>query len=93
MQQINYIFVNDNSSKKAVNAILNTRVSELKRSIFVNAGVNDRASLISELCELRRHYPDAKILGVSEIDPTSAHAPVRVSEAMNALRRELSDLP
>ena len=46
-------------------------------------------NLIDRLVRLRRHHPDAKILGLSELGP---HC-VRPSEAMNALRRELSDWP
>ena len=52
-----------------------------------------RSALIAELCRLRRHWPEAPILGVSELDTSSSHAPVRVNPEMNALRRELSDLP
>lgn len=92
-QQINYIFINDNGSKKAVSAILNSRVSELRHCLVVEIGSKDRTALLSELCELRRHYPDAKILGVSEVDPTAAHAPIRVNPMMNQLRLELSELP
>ena len=35
----------------------------------------------------------ARILGVSELDCSASHAPIRVNAEMNALRRELSDLP
>lgn len=55
--------------------------------------LEQRANLVSELIRLRRHWPDAKILGVSELDLSGSHAPVRVSQEMNQLRRELSDLP
>jgi hypothetical protein len=41
------------------------------------------------LCRLRRHYPNAKILGVGELGEHCVHP----SEAMNELRRELSNLP
>lgn len=46
-----------------------------------------------QLVRLRRHYPDAKILGLSEIDLSSAYAPIKVSPLMNQLRRELRDWP
>jgi hypothetical protein len=45
------------------------------------------------LVELREHWPNAKILGVSELDITSSRAPVRVNPWMNELRSQLSDLP
>lgn len=55
--------------------------------------LKQRNALIAELVRLRRHYPDAKILGLSEIDTSSAYAPIKVSPWMNQLRREMSDLP
>lgn len=73
-----------------------------KCSIFVryngNLNSNDilgqRAALLNLLVELRQHYPDAKILGLSEIDGKGLHSRnINVSDAMNVLRRELSDLP
>ena len=99
MKTVNYILVNETGSENAVRAILGSRVSEIRQCIVVDAGgsveqgAKGRADLISELCRLRRLYPDAKILGVSEIDPSSAHAPIRVNPEMNRLRREMSDLP
>ena len=73
-----------------------------KCSIFVrycgNLNSNDilgqRAALLNLLVELRQHFPDAKILGLSEIDGKELHSRnIIVSDAMNVLRRELSDLP
>ena len=52
-----------------------------------------RSKLLNELVRLRKHWPEAKILGVSELDTSASHAPVRVNPEMNKLRRELSDLP
>lgn len=53
-----------------------------------------RAALLQLLVELRQHFPDAKILGVSEIDGRDLYCKnIIVSDAMNVLRRELSDLP
>lgn len=49
-------------------------------------------ALIHVLLLARRHYPEAKILGLSEIQP-EAHCHIRPCAAMNVLRRELSDLP
>ena len=51
-----------------------------------------RAKLIRLLVELRSRFPDAKILGVSELDITSSHTPVRVNPKMNELRKELSNI-
>ncbi len=56
-----------------------TRFSDLKVQ---------REGLIEELCRLRKLYPKAKILGVSELGEHCVHP----SERMNQLRRELSDL-
>ena len=53
-----------------------------------------RAALLQLLVDLRQHFPDAKILGVSEIDGRELYCKnIIVSDAMNVLRRELSDLP
>ena len=73
-----------------------------KCSIFVryNGNLNSddilgqRTALLDLLVELRQHFPDAKILGLSEIDGKELHSRnIIVSDAMNVLRRELSDLP
>lgn len=73
-----------------------------KCSIFVrycgdlksNDILGQRAALLNLLVELRQHFPDAKILGLSEIDGKELHSRnIIVSDAMNVLRRELSDLP
>ena len=48
-----------------------------------------RPALIELIAELRSHFPEAKILSTSEIDGKS----ILPSDAMNHLRRELSDLP
>lgn len=51
-----------------------------------------RAALLTLLASLRQHFPDAKILGVSEIDGRELYSKnIIVSDAMNALRRELSE--
>ena len=52
-----------------------------------------RAALLQLLVKLRKSYPDAKILGVSELDGKALHSNnIIVRDAMNILRRELSDL-
>ena len=48
---------------------------------------SEREGLIEELCQLRKQYPKAKILGVSELGEHCVHP----SERMNQLRRELSE--
>lgn len=48
-----------------------------------------REALKDLLVELRYHFPEAKILGVKEIGDYF----IRVSNEMNQLRSELSDLP
>lgn len=100
MRTINSILVNETGNKTAVRAIGNSPVSELRHhNVIINAvpgwkiaGSSARKTLINELCCLRRHWPEAKILGVSEIDPSTTHAPVRVNPEMNAIRRDMSDL-
>ncbi len=52
-------------------------------------GPEARAALIRLLVDLRYSYPNAKILGFSEISGDY----FRVSAAMNRLRLELSDMP
>ncbi len=58
------------------------------------AVMQQRAALLQLLVDLRKHFPDAKILGVSEFDGRELYAKnIIVSDSMNLLRRELSDLP
>ena len=58
-----------------------------------------RARLIHLLVELRSHFPDAKILGVSELGLEVRDQRIVSSrrlcpnDAMNSIRRTLSDLP
>lgn len=53
-----------------------------------------RTALLNLLVELRHRFPDAKILGLSELDGRELyHKNIIVSDAMNLLRSELSDLP
>lgn len=48
-----------------------------------------RSSLIDLLVELRNHFPDAMIFGIREIGDYF----IKVSDEMNQLRLELSDMP
>ena len=100
MKQVNYILVNEKASKNAQCDITYRDVPNIGHCAecfavpgFKVQGSRERAMLLDELVRLRRKWPEAPILGISELDTSSKHAPVRVSEAMNALRRELSDLP
>lgn len=96
MKIVKYILVNENACQNAACLVRDSFVSDLRQCHVCDAGSNftvlgskDRVALIQQLVRLRRHHPDAKILGLSELVP---HC-VRPSEAMNALRRELSDWP
>ena len=96
MKQIKFILINENACQNADRLVRDSFVSDLRQchvcdagSRFKVQGSTDRVALIQQLVRLRRHHPDAKILGLSELGP---HC-VRPSEAMNALRRELSDWP
>ena len=100
MKQINYILVNETSNECAVNTIRYSKLPHLGQCIecFASSrykipGSKERKTLIDELCRLRKQWPMAPILGVSEVDTSSSYAPIKVSAAMNALRREMSDMP
>lgn len=91
MYQIKYILVNETVHQNTVCDARHRFIPHIGHCVEVCCG--ERSKLLSQLCELRRHWPEAKILGVSELDLSGSHAPVRVSQEMNQLRRELSDLP
>ena len=94
MQEIKYILVNDSAAKSSSVKSEYRHVPPLGNCIVVEAGLwntEQHQGLISELVRIRRHWPDAKILGLSEVNPTSTYAPIRVNPQMNQLRRELSD--
>lgn len=94
MQQINYILVNESGSEKAARAIGGCTVPDLRdHSVIVNKKRLSREALINQLVELRSHHPDAKILGLSEVDLHFANAPIKVNPWMNQLRLELSNMP
>ena len=85
MKQIKFILVNEIDSQDAACLVRDSFVSDLRQCHVVESSLS-RGELIQRLDRLRRHHPDAKILGLSEL---GSHC-VRPSEAMNALRRELS---
>lgn len=91
MQNFKYILVNDAAAKGSVCDSRHRFFPYIGHCVELNCG--NRSVLIEKLVKLRRHYPDAPILGVSELDTSTSHAPIRVNPEMNQLRRELSDLP
>ena len=91
MKQVNYILVHETVCKNTGCDVAHRDVPHIGHCIDINCG--NRTVLIEQLCKLRKEWPKAKILGVSELDVSASHAPVRVNQEMNALRRELSDLP
>ena len=100
MKTVNYILVNEKASKNTQCDITYRDVPKIGHCVVCDAsskfkvpGSSERAALIGTLVKLRKHWPEAHILGMSELDTSSKHAPVRVSEAMNQLRRQMSDLP
>mgnify|MGYP006873000934 CR=1 FL=1 len=109
MKQVKYILVNETVCKNAHCDVTYRDVPHIGHCAecfavpgFKVQGSRERQALIDQLCKLRRHWPEAPILGVSELPwdgpstgsgTVSSHAPIRVSEAMNALRREISDYP
>lgn len=87
MKQVKYILVNETVCKNTHCDVTYRAVPHLGYCCYVSCPD------IGTLVKLRKHWPEAPILGVSEIDPSASHAPVWVNPEMNALRRQLSDLP
>lgn len=86
MCKINYILISENGNHKPNDP----RLHDLRHYHIVKGNPSNEASrikLIEQLVQLRRHHPDAQILSLSEIDGHHIYP----SEAMNQLRRELSD--
>ena len=56
--------------------------------------MQQRSALLKLLVQLRGLYPSAKILGVSELDGKELYSKnIIVSDTMNVLREELSNMP
>ena len=87
MKQVNYILVHETVCKNTDCDVTYRDVPHLGYCCHVSSPD------IGTLVKLRKHWPEAPILGESEVDTSSSHAPVRVSPAMNALRKRMSDLP
>ena len=88
MKTVNYILVNEAGTQNAARNINGCHLPDIGHCVIVEAAESDTA-LIRELCRLRRRYPEAKILGISELGEYCVHP----SERMNQIRREMSDLP
>ena len=99
MRSIKYILVNESYSKDTLLAIYNSRVSDFQHSHIINAAGLTRPKLIRVLQLARKQWPSAKILGLSELVPETKNLKpgtrgvIRPSDAMNQIRRALSDLP
>ena len=82
----NSIFIRYCGSIRSESWIIN------KESLSVNR--ERRTALLTLLAELRKHFSEAKILALSELAPKEPfHRNIIVSDAMNVLRKELSDYP
>lgn len=91
MYNIKYILINDTATKSSACGSRHRFIPHIGHCLELDCG--KRPELIDQLIRLREQWPNAKILGVSELDITTSHAPVRVNPWMNELRKELSDLP
>ena len=87
MKTVNYILVDDTARKNDMCDIAYRAVPHLGYCCYV--GSPD----VENLVKLRKQWPEAPLLGVSEVDTSASHAPIRVNPEMNALRRKMSDLP
>ena len=88
MQTVNYILVNEAGTQNAARIINGCHLPDIGQHVIVNGSGKD-ADLIRELCHLRKHHPEAKIFGISELGDYCVHP----SERMNQIRKEMSDLP
>jgi hypothetical protein len=75
------------SSRVKVRAASPSSKIKVQSGFAAGQSGSEREGLIEELCRLRKQYPKAKILGVSELGEHCVHP----SERMNQLRRELSE--
>ncbi len=91
MKKVKYILVNEKSTANRDGVFLARHLRDIRHFHIVDGDIchpEERAELVKQLASLRQRYPNARILGVSEVDGKY----IRPSEAMNAIRRELSDL-
>ena len=103
MRNIKYILINDAAAESSACNTRHRFIPHIGHCLVVEApGFPDgfmvqgswfKEQLFDELIRLRRHWPNAKLLGVTELDISASYAPVRVNPDMNQLRRLLSALP
>ena len=99
MKLVKYILINENHNEDAVLAIRNSPVSDFRHSHIISAAGLTHPELISVLLFARKQWPSVKILGISELGldirdhRIVSHGHLCPSDAMNTLRRELSDYP
>lgn len=89
MRHVKYIFVNETSSPSPTPDALGSIASDFRYSRIIDAASLSRPELIKALTTARCHHPEAKILGLSEINGRNIHP----SDSMNTLRKELNDYP
>ena len=87
MKNVKYIILNETSSPSPTPATLSSLAPDFRHSHIVDAAGLSRSDLIKLLLLARSHYPEAKILSLSEINGGIIHP----SDSMNELRRALSD--
>ena len=91
--------INETDSQNSVPAIHNSRVSDFRHSHIISAAGLTRPELINVLVLARKQWPSAKILGISELgievrdQRIVSSGRLCPSDAMNQIRRALSDLP
>ena len=91
--------INETYSQNSVLAIRNNRVSDFRHSHIISAAGLTRPELISVLLLARKQWPSAKILGISELGlevrdgRIVSSGRLCPSDAMNSIRRDMSDLP
>lgn len=96
MHQIDYILIDSDCqahSSQSGRPVL----SHFRHYIIVHGNLRNEESknkLVRQLVQLRHHHPEAKILGISEInDKELTRRNIHPCDSMNQLRRELSDYP
>lgn len=89
MNQISYILIK--SSNTSIDKCFSPfgREQNIKHGVIVDSKGVSHEELIKQLVELRKHHPDAKILGLNELHDGK----FTVDAKKNLLRREQSDCP
>ena len=87
MKPVNYILINETATQNVRRALRDCHLPNIRHHIIVDNC--EHKALIRQLVHLRLLYPEAKILGISELNGNG----ILPNDMMNKLRRELSDLP